>query len=68
MNIAKMHRHLAGYAEHCKAEEERIRAYFESGVMTKDRARILYMPNQATFQPFAQHHRLPSRSRLVPPS
>lgn len=68
MNIAKMRRHLAGYKERCEAEEERIRAYFESGVMTKERARILYMPNQATFQPFAQRNRLPSRSRLVPPA
>lgn len=60
MNIAKMRRHVAGYAERLKADEERWRALFESGVMTKQAARFLYMPSQATFSPFALRHRLPS--------
>lgn len=60
MNTAKMRRHLAGAEERQKAEEERWRALFESGVMTKHQVRILNMPTQATFQPFAARHRLPS--------
>lgn len=54
MNIAKMRRHVAGAAERRKAEEERLRAYFESGVMTKEHARIIMLPPlpRPQFHPF----------------
>jgi hypothetical protein len=44
MNLVKMRKHLAGADERRKEQEALARAYFESGLITKEKARIIMLP------------------------